>query len=159
MSPVVDSHTHLLDTSVPGYRDVAHKWGGDRWGGGVDDLIRQMDEAGIDYAFLLTSTIVDVMEHFAPERRDDILVSFDPFITKATYWRDWEAHKERFFLFADSIDPRVPGYVERAAQDLDRGASGLKMLPGFANSTVDEPCWKPIFQLLDETRKPCIIDL
>ena len=159
MSVVIDSHAHLIDRTVPGYPLVADKWGGARWGGGVDDLIQQMDEAGIDYAFLLTSTIIDVMEHFPPASRDDILISFDPYITKACYWRDWASHEDRFFLFSDSIDPRVPGYVDRAAQDLDRGASGLKMLPAFANSAIDEPCWEPIFQLLSERQKACIIDL
>ena len=159
MTPVIDTHAHLIDRQEPGYEQVAHKWGGARWGGGVDDLIAQMDHAGIDYACLLTSTIIDVMEHFHPDVRDDILVSFDPFINKACYWRDWAAHKDRFFLFADSIDPRVPGYVERAARDLDNGATGLKILPAFTNSTIDEPGWRPIFELMSERQVPCIIDL
>ena len=157
--PVIDTHAHLIDTREPGYAAVAHKWGDSKWGGGVDDLIVQMDRAGVDYACLLTSTIIDVMEHFHPDVREDILISFDPFINKACYWRDWAAHKDRFYLFADSIDPRVPGYVERADRDLENGATGLKLLPGFTGTTVDEECWDPIFQLLDETRKPCVIDL
>ena len=68
MTPVIDTHAHLIDRQEPGYEQVAHKWGGARWGGGVDDLIAQMDHAGIDYACLLTSTIIDVMEHFHPRR-------------------------------------------------------------------------------------------
>ncbi|HOE96526.1 MAG TPA: amidohydrolase family protein [Candidatus Sumerlaeota bacterium] len=156
---VIDAHCHLMDTRVPGFDLIAHKWGGKGWGGGVDDLLAQMDEAGIDHAFLLTSTVIDVMAHFLPEKRDDILRCYDHFVNKACYWRDWELHRDRFTIFADSIDPRVPGYVERAEQDLDRGAKGLKMLPSFTDTTIDDPRWDPIFDLMKDRDVPGIVDL
>lgn len=159
MMKVIDAHCHLMDTRVPGFQQVAHLWGGKKWGGGVDDLLTQMDAAGIDQAFLLTSTIVDVMVHFHPSMRDEITRAYDPYVTKATYWRDWAEHPDRFFIFADGIDPRVPGYVERAEADLDRGARGLKMLPAFADSTIDDPRWDPIFELMTDRGVPGIIDL
>jgi predicted TIM-barrel fold metal-dependent hydrolase len=53
----------------------------------------------------------------------------------------------------------VPGYAERAAADLDSGAAGLKLLPLFVDTELSDPRWRPVFEVLRERRKPCIVDL
>ena len=53
----------------------------------------------------------------------------------------------------------MPGYVERAAADLDLGAAGLKLLPLFVDTEMGDPRWRPIFELLRDRGKPCIIDI
>jgi predicted TIM-barrel fold metal-dependent hydrolase len=156
---IVDCHTHVFDSSVGGARENFPKWPGTRWGGGAQDLLRQMGEAGIDRAFLISYTPVDVMAHYPPEVRDDRLATFQHYLTREYFVRTWQQYPDRFWWFSDSIDPRVPGYVERAAQDLDRGATGLKLLPSFVDTPIDDPGWQPIFALLRDRRKPCIIDL
>ena len=88
-----------------------------------------------------------------------MLAVFQHYLTKDHFIRVWSQHPDRFFWFSDSIDPRVPGYVERAEQDLDRGASGLKLLPLFVDTEMGDPRWRSIFELLRKTGKPCIIDL
>ena len=156
---IIDAHTHIFDRSVPGAEENFPLWPGDRWGAGAPDLIRQMDEAGIDKAFLISYTPVDVMAHYRLEKREQMLAVFQHYLTKDYFVRMWQQHPDRFVWFADSIDPRVPGYVERAAHDLDRGAAGLKLLPLFVDTEMGDPRWRPIFELLQARRKPCIIDL
>lgn len=156
---VIDAHTHIFDSSVGGARENFPKWPGTRWGGGAQDLLHQMDEAGIERAFLISYTAVDVMAHYAADVRDDKLATFQHYLSKEYFVRTWQQYPHRFFWFADSVDPRVPGYVERADQDLARGAAGLKLLPAFVDTPIDDSRWEPIFALLRERRKPCIIDL
>jgi predicted TIM-barrel fold metal-dependent hydrolase len=159
MGVVIDAHLHVFNRQVGGSTENFPLWPGVRWGAGESDLIRQMDEAGIDRAFLISYTPVDVMAHYPPERRDHMLAVFQHYLTRDHFIRVWENHPDRFIWFADSIDPRVPGYVERAAQDLDRGAGGLKFLPLFVDTEMGDPRWRPIFELLRDRNRPCIIDL
>ena len=156
---IIDAHTHVFDRFVPGAEANFPLWPGTRWGGAGPDLIRQMDEAGIDKAFLISYTPVDVMAHYAPDQREHKLAVFQHYLTREYFIRIWQQHRDRFAWFADSIDPRVPGYVERAARDLDLGAAGLKLLPLFVDTEMGDPRWRPIFELLRLRRKPCIIDL
>lgn len=156
---IIDSHLHVFDRGVGGADENFPLWPGTRWGAGPDDLLRQMDEAGIEKAFLISYTPVDVMAHYPPEKRDHMITVFQHYLTKDFFIRVWEQHPDRFCWFADSIDPRVPGYLERAAQDLDRGAAGLKLLPLFVDTEMGDPRWRPVFDLLRERRRPCIIDL
>ncbi|MBI2940148.1 MAG: amidohydrolase [Chloroflexi bacterium] len=154
----IDSHVHVFDTSVPGAPETFPRWG-IRGGGGAADLLRQMDEAGIDRAFLLAYTAVDISLQFSPERRGRDLAAFQHYKTRECYLRAWREHPDRFYWFADSIDPRVPGYVERAERDLDGGAAGLKLFIAQVETPMDDPRWEPIFAMLRERRKPCVIDL
>jgi predicted TIM-barrel fold metal-dependent hydrolase len=156
---IIDAHTHVFDNSVGGARENFPKWPGTRWGGGAQDLLQQMDEAGIARTFLISYTPVDVMAHYPVDVRADRLATFQHYLTKEYFIRTWQQYPHRFFWFADSVDPRIPGYVERAAQDLDRGAAGLKLLPAFVDTPIDDPRWEPVFALLHERRKPCIVDL
>jgi predicted TIM-barrel fold metal-dependent hydrolase len=156
---IIDSHLHVFNRAVAGAEANFPLWPGTRWGAGEDDLLRQMDEAGIDRAFLISYTPVDVMAHYPPDRRDHMVSVFQHYLTKEHFIGVWDRHPDRFCWFADSIDPRVPGYVERAAQDLDRGASGLKLLPLFVDTQMGDPRWRPIFDLLRDRGRPCIIDL
>lgn len=155
----IDSHTHVFDCFVAGAEENFPLWPGTRWGASVPDLLRQIDEAGIDKAFIISYTPVDVMAHYPPDKQDYMVTVFQHYLTKDYFIRAWEGPPDRFVWFADSIDSRVPGYVERAAQDLDRGAAGLKLLPLFVDTEMDDPRWRPIFELLHERRRPCIIDL
>ena len=156
---IIDTHTHVFDRTVAGAEENFPLWPGTRYGGSGPDLLRQMDEAGIDRAFLISYTAVDVMAHYHPDKRDHLVAVFQHYLTKDYFIRVWEGNPDRFAWFADSIDPRVAGYVERAEQDLDRGADGLKLLPLFVDTEPGDPRWRPIFELLRKRRKPCIIDL
>jgi predicted TIM-barrel fold metal-dependent hydrolase len=159
MATVVDAHAHLFDDAVPGAVEIYRRWGGD--GApvrGVEGLLTQMDEAGIDRAFILGMTATDVSPHFPLEKRHWMESSFQHVLSRDVYVRAWQAHPERFYWFPDSIDPRVPGYVERAERDLRMGASGLKILNAFVDTTVDDPRWFPIYELLIAQDKHCIID-
>lgn len=157
MSTIIDTHVHVFDTTVAGAAENLPLWPG--LVSGPNDLLAQMDAAGIDKAFLISYTPIDVMAHYPPDRREYMLSVFQHYLTKEHFIRVWEAHRDRFYWFADSVDPRVPGYVERAAQDFARGASGLKLLPLFTDTEISDPKWQPIFQLLRQLGKPCIVDL
>jgi len=156
---IIDSHVHVFDRSIGGAAENFPLWPGTRWGAGGDDLIGQMDEAGIDKVFLISYTPIDVMAHYHPDQRDHKVAVFQHYLRKDYFISVWEQHPDRIVWFADSIDPRVPGYTERAAQDLDRGAGGLKMLPLFVDTEMGDPRWRSIFELLRQRRRPCIIDL
>ncbi len=156
---IIDSHIHVFDSSVAGAEENFPLWPGKEWGGSGEDSLRQMDEAGIGKAFLISYTPIDVGPHYAPERRDRMMRVFQHYLRKDYFIEVWERNRDRYLWFADSIDPRVPGYVERAAQDLDRGAAGLKMLPLFVDTEMGDPRWRPVFDLLRERDCPCIIDL
>ena len=156
---VIDSHLHVFDRHAGGADENFPLWPGTRWGAGEEDLLRQMGEAGIHKAFLISYTPIDVMAHYPPEKRAHMLAVFQHYLTREHFIGVRDRHPERFAWFADSIDPRVPGYVERAAQDLDRGAAGLKLLPLFVDTQMGDARWRPIFELLRERGKPCIIDL
>jgi predicted TIM-barrel fold metal-dependent hydrolase len=99
------------------------------------------------------------MAHYPADVRSQRLATFQYYLTKEYFVRTWQQYPHRFLWLANSIDPRVPGYVARAEQDLDRGAAGLKLLPPFVDTVVDDPRWEPIFELLRRRRKPCTIDL
>lgn len=156
---IIDSHCHVFDRTVGGADENFPLWPGNDWGASGPDLIRQMDEAGIGKAFLISYTPVDVMAHYPPEKRAQMVSTFQHYLTKDYFVRTWQENPDRFVWFANSVDPRVPGYVERAGQDLDRGASGLKLLPPFVDTELGDPRWRPIFELLRDRRKPCIVDL
>ena len=156
---IIDTHTHIFDRSIAGADENFPLWPGTRWGAGGPDLLDQMDQAGIDRAFLISYTPADVMAHFPPERREHMVAVFQHYLTKDYFVRFCEEHPDRFAFFADSIDPRVPGYAERAAQDLDCGAAGLKLLPLFVDTEMGDPGWRPVFEVLRDRGKPCIIDL
>jgi len=156
---IIDSHLHVFDRSVGGADANFPLWPGTKWGAGEADLLRQMDEAGIDKAFLISYTAVDVMAHYDVRQRERMVAVFQHYLTNEHFISVWERHPDRFYWFADSVDPRVAGYVERAAQDLDRGASGLKLLPLFVDTELGDPRWRPIFDLLRERGRPCIVDL
>lgn len=156
---IIDSHIHVFDRRVAGAEENFPLWPGNEWGGDEDSLLRQMDEAGIERAFLISYTPVDIMAHYPPERRDHMVAVFQHYLRRDYFVEVWQRHTDRLYWFADSIDPRVPGYVERAAQDLDQGAAGLKLLPLFVDTEMGDERWRPIFELLRERQKPCIIDL
>ena len=156
---VIDSHVHVFDRSVPGARDNFPLWPGNAWGGGGSNLIQQMDEAGIDRSVLISYTPTDVMAHYHPDQRDQKLAVFQHYLSREYAVQTWREFPDRLYWFADSIDPRVPGYVERSARDLDEGAAGLKLLPLFVDTEMGDPSWRPIFELLQERNRPCIIDL
>jgi predicted TIM-barrel fold metal-dependent hydrolase len=156
---IIDAHTHVFDSSVAGAAENFPKWPGTRWGGSGPDLLRQMDEAGIAQTFLISYTPIDVMAHYPADIRASQLAAFQYYLTRDYFLRVWQQAPHRFRWFPDSIDPRVSGYAERAARDLDMGASGLKLLPGFVDTALDDPGWEPIFRLLAERDKPCIVDL
>ena len=156
---IIDSHLHVFDRTAPGAEDNFPLWPGNRWGAGEADLLAQMDAAGIERAFLISYTPVDVMAHYRPENRDHMVAVFQHYLSHSHFYEVWSRHRDRFHWFADSIDPRVPGYVERAARDLDRGAAGFKLLPLFVDTEMGDPAWRPIFELLRERQRPCIIDL
>lgn len=156
---IIDAHTHIFDRSVGGANENFPLWPGNRWGASAPDLIEQMDRAGIDKAFIISYTPVDVMAHYPLEERAHKLAVFQHYLTKEYFVRMWRQHPDRFVWIADSIDPRVPGYVERAAADLELGASGLKLLPLFVDTEMGDPRWRPIFELLRDRGKPCIIDI
>ena len=156
---IIDSHIHVFDRRVAGAEENFPLWPGNQWGGDEASLLKQMDAAGIDKAFLISYTPVDVMAHYAPERRDHMVAVFQHYLRRDYFIEVWQRHPDRFYWFADSIDPRVPGYVERAAQDLDQGATGLKMLPLFVDTEMGDQGWRPVFELLRERDRPCIIDL
>ena len=63
---IIDSHVHVFDRSVAGAEENFPLGPGTRWGAWGTDLIRQMDEAGIQKAFLISYTPVDVMAHTIP---------------------------------------------------------------------------------------------
>ena len=156
---IIDSHTHVFDRSVGGAEENFPLWPGVTHGASGPDLLRQMDGSGVDKAFLISYTAVDVMAHYHPDKRDHLVSVFQHYLTKDYFIRVWEGNPDRFVWFADSIDPRVPGYVERAEQDLNRGAAGLKLLPLFVDTELGDPRWRPIFELLHKHGKPCIVDL
>jgi predicted TIM-barrel fold metal-dependent hydrolase len=159
MPVVIDAHAHLFDDSVPGAAEIYPRWGGDLAPvRGVDGLLAQMDEAGIDRAFVLGMTATDVAPHFPPEKRHWMESSFQHVLSREVYLSAWTAHRDRLDWFPDSHDPRVPGYVERAERDLKMGAAGLKILNAFVDTAVDDPLWFPIYELLVAHDKPCIID-
>lgn len=156
---IIDVHTHIFDNSVPGAAENFPLWPGTRWGAGASNLLLQMDEAGIDRSVLISYTAVDVMAHYPADIREQRVATFQYYLSKEYFVQTWKAHPDRFLWLANSIDPRVPGYVERAAKDLEMGAHGLKLLPPFVNTPIDDPGWTPIFELLKSAGKPCTIDL
>lgn len=156
---IIDAHLHVFNREVAGARENFPMWPGLQWGAGESDLLAQMDAAGIDKAFLISYTPIDVMAHYPADKRDYMIRVFQYYLTKEHFVSVWERNPDRFYWFADSVDPRITGYVERAEQDLERGASGLKLLPLFVDTEMGDPAWKPIFKLLARMNKPCIIDL
>lgn len=156
---IVDGHVHVFDSSVPGAELNFPLWPGTRWGGSGPDLIRQMDGAGIDKAFLISYSPIDVMAGFPPETRELMTRTFQHYLGLHYFESTWRQNRDRLFWFADSIDPRIPGYVDRAKLSLDSGASGLKLLPLFVDTNIGDPSWRPIFELLGDYGRPCVIDL
>jgi predicted TIM-barrel fold metal-dependent hydrolase len=156
---IIDVHTHIFDNTVAGANENFPLWPGTRWGGGAQNLLAQMAEAGIARTVLISYTPIDVMAHYPADVRAQRLATFQYYLTKDYFVRTWQQYPERFLWLANSIDPRVPGYVERAAQDLDQGAAGLKLLPAFVDTAIDDPRWELIFALLRQRQKPCTIDL
>jgi predicted TIM-barrel fold metal-dependent hydrolase len=99
------------------------------------------------------------MAHYPADVREQRVATFQYYLSKEYFVQTWKAHPDRFLWLANSIDPRVPGYVERAAKDLAMGANGLKILPPFVDMYISHPGWTPIIELLRRWGKPCTIDL
>ena len=87
---IIDSHVHVFDRSIGGAAENFPLWPGTRWGAGGDDLISQMDEAGIGKVFLISYTPVDVMAHYHPDQRDHKVAVFQHYLSKDYFIRVWQ---------------------------------------------------------------------
>ena len=91
---VIDSHVHVFDRSVAGAEENFPLWPKTRWGAGEDDLLRQMDEAGI--------------VHLAGNTRDVTTPQGRPFRAE-TMWRD---DGESQTVLFDTIDGELVKVME-----------------------------------------------
>jgi len=73
---IIDSHIHVFNRTVAGADENFSLWPGNRWGAGESDILQQMDQAGIEKAFLISYTPVDVMMHYPPDKRNHMVAVF-----------------------------------------------------------------------------------
>jgi predicted TIM-barrel fold metal-dependent hydrolase len=115
-----------------------------------------MDRGGVDKAFLVSYNAEDIaVENRA---RGVSPVTMLPVINKEYQVKAWQAHKDRFWFFTDSVNPLHEHFLEDLDRDFQMGASGVKLLPMFHGLMPDNPAWLPVYELCQKRRKPIIID-
>ncbi len=113
----------------------------DRIGGrqDVNEMLHVMDHAGIEKACLFN------IFHGDAARANDLTAAFVA------------AHPDRFigFLFVTPHYPEeMPGEMARAADRL--GLKGIKIYPPYADRSVEDAVWEPIFAFAQERGLPVI---
>jgi predicted TIM-barrel fold metal-dependent hydrolase len=150
---VIDTHVHVLDTNAPApdyYREG-------RMDATVETLLREMDRAGVDQAFIISYTSEDIAAEFLSQGRDpkDLAQVY----SKEYAVRSWAAHRDRFWWFTDHVDPLDPQAAEKLERDLDAGASGVKLLPVFRGALPNHRGFFPVYELCARRSVPIILDL
>jgi len=161
---IIDIHCHLRWEGQPSKEwfdaqvKMAHSLSGrpeekirerlkENWDMSGDLLVRDMDEAGIDKAVLLTldySLLAGTGDTLSPERMNKV------------YAEAAKRHPDRLISFA-GVDPRRTGaveFLERAVKEW--GMKGLKLMPAVGYYPNDNKCYL-IYHKAQELGIPVLI--
>lgn len=152
---VVDCHAHVLNTAAPDPSGDVQKYFG--MDGTIEALIRAMNQAAVDRAFLLTYNAEDLGQEIRHRK-------FDPINLKRACNRQyhldaWRRHRDRFWLFVNRSNALSESFVEDLERDFEMGAVGWKYMPIFYGFLADNPGFVPAFELCRKRRAPVILDL
>ena len=149
---VIDTHLHMFNTKL----NLPTHFGGEaRENATVEKTIAAMKKGGVEKAFLISYTSVDIARDMPP--------NVDPAASLPVYSREymidaWKANREMFYWFPDHVDPSRAGYLEDLQRDLEQGAEGVKILSAFHGFLPDNPGFVPVYEMCRKFNKPVIID-
>ena len=152
---VIDVHLHTLNTNAPNLSAAAKKYHPPN--ATIEELVRRMDEAGIDHGFLLTYSAEDLAAEIRWRKVNP--VELKPVVNRAYQLNAWRAHRDRFWLFVNHSNPLRETFVEDLERDFDQGAIGWKIMPLFYGFLADHPGFLPAYELCRRRRSPVIVDL
>lgn len=119
----------------------------------ADLLVAEMDQAGVDRAFLISYDSEDTSWSLGLEGYSE-----EDFIGGRKYTlRNARRHPGRFYWFNAIKRPGRHDAVALAEQDFDEGASGLKLFPAFIGVALDDPGLLEIYSLCCELERPVLI--
>jgi len=150
---VIDTHVHVLNTKAPA-PDYFTQRG---WDATVETLLREMDRAGVDKAFLISYGAEDIGAEFRAQGQDPRELA--QVYNKEYTVKCWAAHRDRLWWFTDQVDPTDEEAAEKLDRDLDAGAAGVKLLPVFRGALPNHPGFLPIYDLCQRRQVPIILDL
>ena len=146
---IVDTETHVFQViDLPGYP----RFEGCR----VENLLADMDRAGVDQAIL---TSYDPLDVGAPDNpfRDPEHPSLGPNPIEYTI-ASWQQHGERFYWFS-CPDPRKPNCRPLLEEHYMWGLAGLgELCPAYQHLLPDAPEMKLLYRFADEKGLPVILN-
>lgn len=161
---IIDVHAHTLNTGViasdPKLAEAARQYSHIRVEGEVEKLVRQMDSAGVEHAFLLTYSAEDLAAEirFRGQLQVDPVL-LNPVVNRAYQIRGWQAHRDRFWLFVNHSNALRESFPEDLERDFEEGAVGWKYMPIFYGFLADNGGYWPAYEICRRRRCPVILDL
>ncbi|NPV54460.1 MAG: amidohydrolase [Firmicutes bacterium] len=152
---IIDAHTHVFgpiseeERPKPPSIFHCHEFSGDL-------LVAEMDLAGVDKVFLISYDAQDI----APilEAKNESVEKAASFINKEYSLKALRNYPDRFIWFSTVSRAENGGLLERAKEDLEAGATGLKLMPSIMRVFPDDPCLMELYELCRQKNVPVIID-
>ncbi len=152
---IIDSHVHLIRP----FNSLGHPQVYARGPGvSAEDYINLMEAYGIDKAFFISWSPEDILS-------DLLMKNIDPYARtlRETMNREYalevmEKYSNRFYWFPCHINPAVVNYLSLTRENLEMGASGIKLAPSFWGELPDSPRVLPLYDLVEEYGAHVILD-
>ncbi|MEW5818006.1 MAG: amidohydrolase family protein [Spirochaetota bacterium] len=151
---IIDTHVHVFDKRM-GISQQTDREYFHFAGTSVEWLLTSMDYAGVDKASLISYTAEDIScclpEGIGP-------VEFGSAMNREYVIEAVKKYPDRFYWFADHVDPRKDDYMAKAGENIDEGATGLKILSSFTGLFPDDPRLMQVYELCRNRHVPIILD-
>jgi predicted TIM-barrel fold metal-dependent hydrolase len=152
---VIDVHAHTINTGASDQTEYARQY--HNVDGTFEALLRAMDKAEVDRAYLLTYSAEDLAAEIRWRKSNPI--DLKSVVNRAYQLRAWRANRDRFWLFVNRSNPLSETFLEDLERDFDAGAVGWKIMPLFYGFLADNPGYLPAYELCQRRRCPVIVDL
>ena len=152
---IIDAHTHVFNkkAGITRETEAARFWNMETSG---DWLVTSMDFAGVGKAFLITYNSDDIRVNISPH--DAEKGNLDSALSEEYGIEIFKRYPGRFYLFMDSVNPNKEGCYGRFLANIERGITGIKMLPGFFGVYMDDERFMPIYETCERRGIPVIAD-
>ncbi len=153
---IIDAHTHVFNKKISGFPPEAETRYFRNAETSGDWLVTSMNAAGVDKAFLIgynNSDISRCISIMGTEPR-----CFENVVSAEYAVSVFKKYPGRFYLFLDSIDPDKGNCKEIFFRNLELGATGMKLMPGFCSTYIDDERFSDIYDHSEKNGIPIIAD-
>lgn len=151
---IVDTEAHILLFARRMYQGYRHMVKHYTWHEQpVELFLAEMDQAGVDKAFLISYDAEDVLWG-----SEQVGFSVEDFGGGRKYTLDAvERFPDRFWWFNTVKDPARYDSAARASEDFEAGAAGVKVFPAYIQSALTDPGLLRVFDVVAKRQGKVLI--